>query len=347
MATIKDIAKKMNLGVSTVSMALNNNPRISQATRQEVMRVANEMGYVKNWLAADLQGGRNNLILVIVDDASRPYFSRFIDIVQNRIAYHGFDLLISTTFNNHLETAKRYLSQNRGAGAIVFTMQIDDDFINKCANEEFPIYVFGREVDGNDNVYCQKEVSYYLSGYLSTNYLIGQGFKRIAYVRQVLSTLGTPRRFEGYLKALAENGIAFDEGIVFDVNRDNGKNIYDNGYLVTEEIIKNIHNKKIDAVFYSNDSLALGGLKCFSDAAVNVPEDISVIGYGDLPYSRFLSPTLSTVGSPDYMSVYNYGVDILVKAINNEDTSSVDEYYRELLLNAREIVYERGSVRRK
>ena len=347
MATIKDIAKKMNLGVSTVSMALNNNPRIAEATRKEVLRVAKEMGYVKNWIAAELQSGRSNLILVVVDDASRPYFSRFIDIVQNRIAFHGYDLLISTTFNNHIATAKRYISQNRGAGAIVFTMQIDDDFINKYANEEFPVYVFGREVTGNEYVFCQKDVSYYMSGYMCTKYLVDQGFQRIAYVRQVLSTLGTPRRFEGYLKALAEAGIPFDESLIFDVERDNDKNTYENGYEITKKVINNMQNKQIDAVFYSNDSLALGGLKCFQDATVNVPEDISVIGYGDLPYSRFLSPTLSTVGSPDYHSVYNYGVDILVKAINKEDIGSVDDFYREILINAREIVYERDSVKKK
>lgn len=349
MATIKDIAKKMNLGVSTVSMALNNNPKISEATRKDVMRVARDLGYVKNGLAADLQRGRSNLILVVVDDASRPYFSRFINIVQKRVTQYGFDLLITTTFTHHPETAKRYISEHRGAGALIFTMNIDDDFIRQYANADFPIYVFGRNVYDCDHVYDRKADSghYYDNGYLSTKYLINQGFKNIAFVRVILNTLGTTRRFEGYLQALNESEIEYDEELVFDCNPLDGQSFYDIGYNVTKLIIAKKKNKNIEAVYYYDDSLALGGMRCFHEANIQVPEMISIIGNGNFDYSSYSVPALTTVGNTSYETIYNYAVDVIVAAIENRAIEEIDSQYQESLEQSKEVVFERETVANK
>ncbi len=202
MSTIKDIAKKLNLGVSTVSMAINNNPKIKEETRKLVHETARELGYVKNGLAADLQQGRSNLILLVVEDAARPFFANVIDIVQRQLNKYDFDLLISTTYKNHTSTAKKYISEHRAAGAIVFTMSIDNNYITQYASSDFPVFVLGRHIIG-DHTYClthffeELGIKYKPPGYLATDYLNKRGFENIAFVFGALHTLGTVRKLEG------------------------------------------------------------------------------------------------------------------------------------------------------
>ncbi|MFV0394992.1 MAG: LacI family DNA-binding transcriptional regulator [Coprobacillaceae bacterium] len=343
MATIKDIAKKLGLGVSTVSMALNNHPKIGQNTKEEVLQAAKELGYVKNGLAADLQKGRSNLILLIVEDASRPFFSNVISQVQKAVAKHDFDLLISTTFENHSNTAKKYISEHRGAAAIVFTMNIEDSFIKTYASTDFPIFVLGRKVKG-ENVYC---VPSYTNkqpmGYKATQHLIDYGHKHIAFVKGAFNTLGTVRRFEGYLKALKDNNMSYDEDVVY-VAKDS---TYESGYKVTNEIIADIKQKNIDAILYSNDDLAMGGIRSLIDQGVQVPDDISIIGYNNLPYAKLLIPALTSVGGTDLGFSSTYAVDFLVAKITKQDTLEVEKSYEKQFSLAEEIIYERDTVKKR
>ena len=105
MVSIKDIAKELNIGVSTVSMALNDHPRISEKTRQLVHEKAREMKYVKSGAAVDLQKRKTNLILLVLYDASRSFFSEFIKHMQIATGDCGYDFLICTTYGGHRGTA--------------------------------------------------------------------------------------------------------------------------------------------------------------------------------------------------------------------------------------------------
>lgn len=341
MATIKDIAKKMNLGISTVSMALNDNPKISIDTRNRVLAVARDLGYVKNGFAADLQKGRSNLILLVIDDASRPFFARTINAVQKQVAKYDFDLLICTTFENHVGTAKRYISEHRAAGAIVYTMNIDDEFLKTYASEEFPIFVLGRHVNDENVKSVPKPKNPKPMGLLATQYLIDKGFKRIAFVKGALNTLGTVRRFEGYLKGLADSNIPFDENIIF-VAEDSS---YESGYAVTTDMIKKIKELKIEAVYYANDDIAIGGLRSLLDHGINVPNDISIIGHNNLPHSKLIIPALTTVYS-DQTIEPTYAVDYIVAKILNKDTKEIDAEYIEKISNNPEKVIERETVKK-
>ena len=343
MATIKDIAKKMNLGVSTVSMALSGNERINVETRKKILKVAKEMGYVKNGLAADLQkGGRSNLILVVVEDASRPFFARFLDIVQRRVAEWGYDLLISTTFHNHTSTAKRYISEHRGAGALVFTNKLEDEFLELYANEDFPIYVLGRQVACTEYFLSDIQPLEYI-GDINVKYLAKQGFTKIAFVRTVLNTLGTVRKFEGYLQGLKASNIEYREDLVFDVYKSN----FDSGYEITKELIDKVKNKEIEAVYYADDEVAIGGLHCFLDSGMRVPDDVSIIGHGNLPASKMTIPQLTTCFNSDMECDYLYAIDKMVSLLRKEDTHKIDEYYQNRINNSKETIIERGTVLKK
>lgn len=323
MATIKDIAKELNMGVSTVSMALNNHPRINIETRKKVLEKARELNYVKNGIAVDLQRKSTNLILLVVDDASRPFFSRTINAVQKRVSEYGYDLLIATTFNGHTQTALRYISERRADGVIIFTNRIEDKDILYYACKEMPIFVIGRYLEGAF-VYSEP-LSLVNQGVEVFDYLYQKGCRKIAFVKALSHTLGTIRRFESYQSCIEKYQLPYNENIIFDANGSE----YEDGYRVTKEIIKKID--QIDAIIYSNDDIAVPGVKCLIEHGIKIPEQVSVVGYNDLPYSSLITPALTTVSTNQESA--KYAIDILMAAIKNEDVSRIQKEYRESLDN--------------
>lgn len=341
MATIKDIAKKLNLGVSTVSMALNDSPRIKASTKEKVLETAKELGYIRNGLAADLQQGRSNLILLVVEDASRPFFSAVIDEVQKRVAYHNFDLLISTTFKGHAKTAEKYISEHRAAGAIVFTMNIDNDFINRYASKDFPIFLIGRPIEGQYTKSMPYDDVIDFTGYKATQYLIDKGYKDIAFVFGALDTLGSIRKLEGYLRALSDNNIEINEDLLFYADDSQ----FESGYVATQQLIPLIKEKKLDSIVYGNDDIAIGGLNCLKDAGLNVPNDVAIIGCTNLPMSTMIKPALTTIGGSDRSLSYQYAVDYLVCQILGQDINEIEEKYKLRIDKYEEVVFERETVK--
>ncbi len=341
MVTIKDIAKKLNLGVSTVSMALNGNSKIKEETRTLVLNAAKELGYVKNGLAVDLQQGHSKLILLVVEDASRPYFSKVIDYIQRRVAYHNFDLLISTTYLKHDHTAKKYISEHRAAGAIVYTVNIDDDFILQYASPDFPIVVMGREIQGEYIQSLPQFQSNHDKSCKITEYLIEHHFHKIAFVLGSLDTLGSIRRLENYLQSLHRAHLDIDENKLFYAEA----STYEAGYEVTKTMIERIRKGDIDSIIYANDDIAIGGLLCLNDHDIHVPDDVSIIGGTNLVQSQFMKPALSTLGSNDETLSYHYAVDYLVASILKNDVSLVEQEYQERFKNYKEVIIERETVK--
>ena len=336
MATIKDIARELNLGVSTVSMALNDNSRISQQTKQMVLDKARELGYVKNGIAVDLQKKCTNIILFVVTDASRSFFSKTLHAIQERVASYGYDLLIATTQSSS-RTAKRLISEHRADGVIIYTNQIEDEFIQAYAREDFPMYIMGHHVEG-DYIFSD-DIQRYASDYsAAVEYLIAKGHKRIAFVKGSMKTLGTPRRLSGYKNTLLKFGIPYREELVFDA----GSNTFAGGYDATMNIIDQIEN--IDAIYYSNDDIALGGMRALQHRNIQVPDDISIIGSNNLPESSLVSPALTTVDLQVEKGAY-FAVDCLMHALNKEyDEIQKAKDHRK---NDIEHVVERETVKEK
>lgn len=311
MATIKDISRELNLGVSTVSMALNNNPRISKATRELVLEKAKELKYVKNTAAVDLQKRKTNLILMVVNDPARSFFAETINRIQREVARHGYDFLIATTFEGHDETAKRYISERRADAVIIYTSTIDEEFIRENAAESFPIFILGRDVQG-ENIYCfQKPVEIQPYG---VNYLIEKGHRHIAFVKGSPYSLGTLRKFRGYMYGLCEHGIPADKRLIFDAKGSERRD----GYRITEEIIP--HIKDIDAIIYSNDEIAIGGMECLKKHKIRIPEDVSILGGNNSPMAEYVSPKLTSVGSKhNDTNGFSEIIDVMIALVEGQD----------------------------
>ena len=336
MATIKDIAKELNIGVSTVSMALNDNERIAPKTKQMVLDKARELGYIKNGIAVDLQKQRTNIILFVVTDASRSLFSKTIHAIQERVAEYHYDLLIATTQNSPL-TAKRFISEHRADGVIVYTNQIEDDFLRAYAREDFPIFVMGHHVD-SEHIYSDPLSAHDSVGYKTLTYLYEKGHRKIAFVKGSMTTLGTPRRLAGYQQGLMKLGLPYDERLVFDAK----ENTFEGGYQATLAILPIIH--EIDAIYYANDDIALGGMRALQQNHIRIPDDISIIGSNDLPESSLVTPALTTMNIHAREGA-QFAVDCLMKAIRKDPYDMAEQMAWKR--KNEECVIERDTVKQK
>lgn len=340
MATIKDIAKALNIGVSTVSMALNNHPKISEETKKMVNAKALELRYQRNGIAIDLQRRSTNIILLVVEDASRPFFAEVIGYIQEEIARYDYNLIISTTFKEHSQTARKFISEHRVDGVIVFTDQITDEFIKLYASPDFPIFLLGRYLNF-PNVYSFYSSSLRRDGYDITNHLIKMGHKRIAFVKSIAHGLGASRRLLGYKECLKDNNIQFNENYIFSIEGNN----FSSGYMITHNnIIPKIND--IDAVFYSNDEMAIGALSAFKDSKIDVPDQISIVGYSNIRMSYLINPTLTTMEMGiDIQS--KVAVNILIDALLIQDDKTIKEKYDLELKASCTFICERETVKER
>lgn len=314
MTSIKDIAKSLGVSVSTVSLALNDKPRVSEEMRKLIKQKAKEMNYVKNGIAADLQRKRTNIILFVVNDASRSFFSNIILDLQKATAAFGYDLLICTTYGNHLSTAKRFMEERRADAVIIYTSTIPDEMIQQYASEDFPIVVLGRNVEGENIHFLGK---YPNDGILvTTEYLIQMGHKKIAFVKGSNVSLNTSRSFNRYKNTLEKYQIPFDQSIIYDAQGAS----YQFGYEITERMLADIH--KFDAIQYSTSDNAIGGLMCLKEHGIRVPEDISVVGINNIPETQIVSPALTTSGTNgDHYLFYEGIVQYLILLLEKDESN--------------------------
>ncbi|MCR4855938.1 MAG: LacI family transcriptional regulator [Erysipelotrichaceae bacterium] len=339
MASIKDIAKELGIAVSTVSMALNDDPRIAKKTRDLVHEKAREMKYVRNGAAVDLKKQKTGLILFVVYDASRSFFSYTIKKLQEATAEMGYDFLISTTYGGHSDTALRYIKERRSDAVIVYTKTIEDELLGECASDHFPIFVLGHDAN-SDNPFVRSFVMQEELAPLDTcEYLISKGHKRIGFVTGFAQSYGTIRSMNGYRLSMKEHGLNVDESLIFDAEG----SASEDGYRVTEEkILDRVDD--MDALIFSNDDIAVGAMKCFNDHHIDIPGQLSVIGKHNIPASSSTVPPLTTsTQESEYSDYFKDLVICLDSYINGKPDKKIEKKLRSYRSESR--IVERETVR--
>lgn len=290
MATIKDIAKILGISVSSVSMALNDSNEISEKTKRKVREKANELNYVKNGSAIDLQRKKTNTVLFVTDNPTSPYFVDAIRFLENEISGTLFDLVIVTSNEKSSTNTLRFLYEKRADAVVCWSQFVDNEVLNECASKNMPIFVLGRDSEKLSNPFVfNVSLDRNRAGEEVTTYLVECGFKSIVYLHDITS-VGSGYRKEGFMKIISKS-----KNKVKGVVMESGGGEYEDGYSATNKILPEIKNGTYDAIFYSNDHLAIGGLHCVIENGLKVPEDISIVGYSNYPVSKMIIPRLTTV----------------------------------------------------
>ncbi|WP_181347166.1 LacI family DNA-binding transcriptional regulator [Thalassobacillus sp. CUG 92003] len=314
MATIKDVAKRAGVAVSTASYALNGVKKVSPATVAKVQKAAEDLNYQKNGIASDLKRTQTNTIALMLSDLSGPYYSELIKGVQEVTSANGYDLVACSSIGGEQSTAIKFLKEKRVDGVIVLAHNISDSMIVNAARENFPVVVLDRELE-SDHV-LQVEVDNRHGGFLATEYLIHNGHQNIAYISGPYNSHDNNKRFQGYRSALEQYNITYQSKwkISGDFTRESG-------YRATKMLIAQHHLP--EAVFYANDEMAIGGLQAFAEKGIAVPENVSIIGFDDIQLAEYVSPPLTTIRQPKY-EAGALAVHLIFQLLTSE---SVDRHY--------------------
>lgn len=293
-ATIKDVAKLAEVNISTVSRVLSGRKNVSDATKERVMEAIRHLDYQPNLLAQGLKGGRTSTAALVIPNIRNSIFPAVSRGAEDCAVRLGYNLILCNT-DEEPEREKDYIEmlQKRFVdGAIFATATDDSDYLLELAGSGFPMVSLMRELHGSVDTVVAENVE---SAYKATAYLLEKGCLRVAFLNGSEKISLYRDRFAGYRRSLEDYGVPFDPDIVqeVDTHRD-----YHSGYHATEALLAK--GRQIDGIFSSNDNAAIGAIACLRDRGLRVPEDVKVLGFGNLEISQMTTPSLSTINQPLY-----------------------------------------------
>ncbi|MEL4308864.1 LacI family DNA-binding transcriptional regulator [Joostella sp. CR20] len=288
--TIYDIAKALNVTAATVSRALNNNPKISAATRKLVMETAAKMNYKQNKLALALKSGKSNNVGVIVPYIDRNFFSAIIRGIEEELYPLGYHVIICQTHEEEsaeVDNINALLNaQVDGILMSVSKLTTQTSHFEHVLNKDVPLVFFDRKKDvkGVSTV----TIDDYQAGYNATKHLIEQGCSKIAHLSGDWALEIYQNRYKGYKQALLDHGLEFNEDYVIKTKSD-----IKAGHKSVETLLA--LDTPPDAIFSSSDYVALGVIQELKKRGIRIPEDFCVIGFSNEPFTKFMELSMSTV----------------------------------------------------
>ncbi len=314
--TIFDVAKASGFSFSTVSRVFSGFAFIKDSTRQKVLATANELGYTVNLQARRLAGGKSNIIGMLVPSLDNGYVNEVSKSIDEELSKAGYDLMVYTTHHKKGKEA-RYVNTLGGLsdGLLLMIPLIDhdaleSDYLEVLRQRHVP-YVLIDQMDESKQSTIIDSTNYQ-GGYEATRYLIELGHKRIGFITGIMAIHSARERLVGYKKALQEAGITSDQNLIVKGDFDSSK-----GYAATQKLLE--LSPRPTAIFASNDISAFGAMDAIRHAGLEIPKDISVIGFDDIPQASTSYPKLTTVRQPlDQMG--KLAVQLLLEQINHPET---------------------------
>lgn len=290
--TIEMVAEAAGVSLSTVSRILNGTAVVSQAKKQAVDQAIAQLGFVPNPVARGLAGGRTLSIGVITQAIDSPFYGVALRGIEDELDPVGYSpLFVSGHWNaQHEARCMEVLRSRRVDGLIVLTGRLPDAALTACARQ-LPVVVTGRNLVAPglfslnfDNVEGAR---------LATQHLTDLGHRRIAFIAGDPQHPDSAERQLGYQLALQAAGLAFEPGLVVQ-----GDYLEVSGMLAVERLLAS--QQPFTAIFAANDQMAVGASLALFRRSLRVPDDVSVVGFDDLPSSLYAIPPLSTVQQPAY-----------------------------------------------
>lgn len=311
--TIHDIARELKISASTVSRALNDNPRISLKTKEKIKAVADKLGYRPNTLASNLRNKKSNTIGIVVPLINRHFFSSVISGVEDIAFKAGYNVVISQS--NDLAAKEISIVQsmfsNRVDGLIIsIAMQSTNfDHLKLFRRKHIPLVFFDRAVPELET--DKIVVDDFAGAFKVTQHLIDQGYKRIAHLAGPQNLTTYLDRKNGYIEALRANEITFDESLI------NVSTLTSEDGVPAIEKLMSLPNPP-DAVFCGNDTTALSIMMYLRDKGIRIPEEVGIVGFSNEPFSKVVSPSISTIIQPGF-AMGQKAAELIISKIENKD----------------------------
>ncbi len=318
--TLKQIARELDVSISTVSKSLRNSPEIGEETRLKVQAFAKFYHYKPNNIALSLKNRKTKTIGIIIPEIVHHFFSTVINGIEQIANENGYSVIICLSDDSFdKEVLNMEMLANGSIDGFIISLsketQQKKDFhhIDEVINQGMPVVMFDRVTDA---IQCDKVIiDDALAAFEAVQSLIVKGRKKIALITTVDYVSVGKLRTDGYTKALLKNGIPFDENLIIKIENVENCEI---------TIAKLLEDKAIDAVFAVNELFAVTIIKIANKMGLKVPEELAVIAFTDGIISKYSTPTITTV-SQNGIEMGNTAAKILIERLESEDQEDQDD----------------------
>ncbi len=292
--TMKDIAEKANVSKATVSRVINDTVPVSQEVREKVEKIINEYNYKPSSVARSLARNETKVIGLIIPDIANAFYSVLVEGIAGTAHAQGYNVFLCNTFRDHaLEIEFLNLLEEKEVDAIILTTfhnsKKQKEFIS---NYEKPMVTVNRKFTREDlTIVPNIDINNFQGAYDAVSYLINTGHKKIGILRAEDEDRTCIDRVKAYKKALKDYDLPIKQEYIvgYDFH-------FESGYEGMMKILMN--EEQPDAMFCISDEIATGAIHAINDFGLKVPDDISIIGFDDIPLAKRYLPSITTVKQP-------------------------------------------------
>jgi len=294
--SIKDVARKAGVSISTVSNALNNSRYVKKETKEKILGIVSDLNYTPNIIARGLKTRSTRTVAVIVPDISNQFFAQVIKGIEEIARQRNYNVLLTCSYYDVSEEKRsiEILKQQFVSGFLFISGYNSFEHIKSLNDDKVPVVVVDREL--GDKKVPSVLIDNFEAIRKAVNFLYGIGHRRIGYISYTYDNQTTvERRYKGYLRGLEDNKLVYDPDIVMI-----SETLRLNELEGSREAVKKIlNNKNIPTVILNaSDFIAVGVIRTLKELNIKVPEDISVMGFDNILMSLYTDPLLTTVKQP-------------------------------------------------
>jgi LacI family transcriptional regulator len=289
--TIIDVADEAGVSYATVSRVINNKDHVSPEKRERVLHAMAQLGYVANVQARSLAGGASRVVGLLVDYLSSSYMDEIIRGIDGALDAENYDLMLYTTHRRKTKESAYVtkLTRRLADGLLLILPRNPAAYLDTLYQRQFPHVLIDYLSDGQ-NVPSVSTTNF-RGSYDAMTFLLSLGHRRIGFITGTLEFGCARHRLDGYKAALKEYGIPFDPQLVCE-----GDFMQPQGYQCAQRLLS--LSVPPTAIFASNDTMAFGVMEAARERGLRLPEDLSIVGFDDIPQASHVHPPLTTVRQP-------------------------------------------------
>ncbi|QHV93535.1 LacI family DNA-binding transcriptional regulator [Spirosoma endbachense] len=334
--TIKDIARSLNISISTVSRALRGMPEIHPDTRSAIVRLAEELDYQPNQLAKNLAKSRTRTIGVIVPNLSYYYFSAMLNSIEESALQAGYSVLVCQTNESYLReiTNIQNLMRSQVEGFIISLSRDTDNYehVERLARKNIPLVLFDRYAESID--VSKVIVDNQAAAFKATEHLIENGCQRIGFLAGPSQLLLSNQRVAGYREALAKHGLSIGDQYVVHCD-------YTQENTIMQTLTLMSLPQPPDGVVMISDRVAYPAMYAMNQKGLRIPQDVAVVSFNNEPVSAFFSPALSSVSQP----IQDMGAETVRLLLKQLDATEDTVVPRETKVMETQLIVRASSLR--
>jgi LacI family transcriptional regulator len=291
--TSHDVAKKAGVSIATVSRVLNDSPLVTESARRKVLRAVKALNYQPNRAAQRLRAGRSHVIGLIISDIQNPFFTSIVRGIEDVAHQHGYSLVLCNS-DEDPEKEKLYINVMRSeevAGVILASASEAKPQVDDLITYNIPVVAIDRQVD--DRQIDSVMATNIEGARAAVTHLLDLGHRCVGFIGLPLTHTPGKERYEGYQQALRADQLPMSQDFVriSDAKQQGG-------YESTRDLLT--QQPCVTALFVANNLMTLGALEAIRERGLKIPDDISIVGFDDMPWANLLQPPLTAIAQPTY-----------------------------------------------